>query len=132
MWTDDGSTYFEIHGGVTPTFWDYALLSPGSAVSWSERWYPFLGIGAVKEANAEGALALDAVQGGYRVGVAVTAERSGRLALAANGQDVWAQRVTLSPGHPFVQTINTPASAVSLRLEDEQGRVVVGTADERR
>ncbi len=125
VWTDDGSTYVEIHGGVTPTFADYATLAAGAAVGWSEQWYPFAQIGPVVEANADAALSLQAVQGGYRLGVAVTAARSGRLVLAANGSIVWSQDVTLDPEHSFVQTVNTAAGGVTLRLEDRQGRVLV-------
>ncbi len=125
LWTDDGSSYFEIHGGVTPTFWDDATLAPGASNSWIERWYPYVQIGAATEANDDAALSLQQVKGGYRIGAAVTAQRNGRLALSANGQEVWSQRVALSPEHPFVQTVTTTASSVSLRLEDEQGRVIV-------
>ena len=125
-WTDDGSTYFEIHGGVTPTFWDNATLAAGASIGWSERWYPFTQIGAVTEANDEGALSLQPVQGGYRLGAAVTTQRSGRLVLSANGREVWAQKVALAPEQPFVQTITTSTGGASLRLEDEQGHVVIG------
>ena len=125
LWTDDGSSYFEIHGGVTPTFWDVATLAPGASIGWSERWYPYTQIGAVSEANDEAALSLQPVQGGYRLGVAVTSVLKGRLVLSASGKEVWAQNVALSPDHPFGQTVTTIADGVSLRLEDEQGRVIV-------
>jgi hypothetical protein len=124
QWTDDSSAYFELHGGVTPTFWDQATLAAGDAIAWSERWYPFLAIGSVDEANDEAALSLDAAPGGYRVGVAVTRQRAGRVVLAANGQEVWARAATLAPGRPFVETVQTSATGVTLRLEDEQGQTV--------
>jgi hypothetical protein len=126
LWTDDGSTYFEIHGGVTPSFWDYETLAPGASIGWSERWYPYTQIGAVTDANDEGALSLQPVQGGYRLGATVTAQCSGRLVLSANGREVWAQKVVLVPEHPFVQMVTIASGGASLRLEDEQGRVLIG------
>ena len=125
QWTDDKSSYFEIHGGVTPTFWDDTTLAPGAAVSWSEQWYPFLAAGSIDAADTDAALALDAVQGGYRLGLAVTAVRSGRVVLSAGGREVWSQSVSLSPAQPFVATIPTNASGISARFEDEQGKTVI-------
>jgi len=126
QWTDDGSAYFELHGGVTPTFWDYTTLAPGGVITWSERWYPYLAIGPVEAANDQAALSLDAVQGGYRLGVAVTRPLSGRVILEAGGREIWSQAVSLTPAQPFVQTVSTNAGSVALRLVDEQGRVVIG------
>jgi hypothetical protein len=37
-YTDDGSRYVELWGGVTPDFWTHAALGPGEVVAWSERW----------------------------------------------------------------------------------------------
>lgn len=128
QWTDDGSTYFEIHGGVTPTFWDNATLAPGAALSWSEQWYPYQAIGPANAANADAALTIAAVQDGYRLGAAVTRALSGRLALVAGGKEVWAQAVALSPDQPLVVTAPVSAGGVTLRLEDEQGQVILEAA----
>ncbi len=56
QWTDDGSTYVELHGGVAPTFWDTAVLPAGGALAWTEYWYPVSGIGQLNTATAEAAL----------------------------------------------------------------------------
>jgi uncharacterized repeat protein (TIGR01451 family) len=61
LWTDDGSAYVELHGGLEPTFWDTATLAPGQVLSWTEVWYPLAGIGGVSAANAEAALRLERV-----------------------------------------------------------------------
>ncbi|UCC64107.1 MAG: DUF5107 domain-containing protein, partial [Anaerolineae bacterium] len=45
LWTDDGSYYVEMHGGVAPTFWDSASLDAGDVYQWEETWYPVAGIG---------------------------------------------------------------------------------------
>ena len=51
LWTDDGSSYVELHGGVMPTFNDWYELEPGGEITWSEIWYPVAGIGAVTQAT---------------------------------------------------------------------------------
>jgi hypothetical protein len=40
LWTDDGSTYFEMWGGANRTFFpeDDRTLAPGAAVEWRETW----------------------------------------------------------------------------------------------
>jgi len=58
IWTDDGSAYVELHGGIAPTFWDHAYLEAGDVISWTECWYPFGEIGALSAATGEGALGL--------------------------------------------------------------------------
>ena len=131
QWTDDGSTYVEIHGGVTPSFSHDATLAPGSRLAWSERWYPFLSIGAASVANDAAALSLGAVAGGYKVGVAVTGLLTGRLSLVAGGSEVWGKNVQVSPDRPLTETVITTATGLTLRLEDSQGRLVLDTADVR-
>ncbi|HEY74792.1 MAG TPA: DUF5107 domain-containing protein [Thermoflexia bacterium] len=55
-WTDDGSTYVEVHGGVAPTFWDVAQLPAGATLSWTEYWFPVTAIGTLSTATSEAAL----------------------------------------------------------------------------
>ena len=76
LWTDDGSSYVEIHGGVAPTFADYATLAPHSELTWTEFWYPVAAIGGVVAANSDAALNLERAADGIHVGVATTSNRS--------------------------------------------------------
>ncbi len=69
LWTDDGSSYVEVHGGLAPTFWDTTTLLPGEVVSWTEAWYPLAGVGGVTAAGPEAALRLEAVAGGLALGL---------------------------------------------------------------
>jgi hypothetical protein len=91
-WTDDGSTYVELHGGVAPTFWDAVTLAPGATLAWKEYWYPLSGIGVFSDATAEAALAVREERGNLRIGAHSTAAR-------AAGQStlyVW-ERATCAP-----------------------------------
>ena len=74
-WTDDGSTYVELHGGVAPTFWDTARLEPSGEFSWSEIWVPASGIGDLSAATSEAALGLRLAGDRLRIGLQPTAAR---------------------------------------------------------
>jgi hypothetical protein len=58
IYTDDDSSYAELWGGATPTFWDYANVAPGASIGWTERWQPVAGLGGVSVASAWGTATL--------------------------------------------------------------------------
>jgi hypothetical protein len=58
IYTDDHSSYAELWGGITPTFWDYATFPPNSALGWTERWQPVAHTGGVSLANAWGTVSV--------------------------------------------------------------------------
>ena len=74
-WTDDGSTYVEVHGGVVPTFWDTAVLPAGETLSWTEYWYPVASIGTLSAATSEAALGARLEGGWLHLGVHSTRAR---------------------------------------------------------
>lgn len=55
-WTNDGSYYAELHGGLAPTFWDSVSIGAHQAIEWEETWYPLIGLSDITTANAEAAL----------------------------------------------------------------------------
>lgn len=75
-WTDDGSTYVELHGGVAPTFWDMATITAGQSLEWTEYWYPVSGIGYLSAATADAALGVRESGDRFYVGVHSTAPRA--------------------------------------------------------
>lgn len=79
VWTDDGSSYVEIHGGLTPTFGDYTRLSPGEEITWTEYWYPVMGLGGVQYANRNVALNLERTTDGVWIGISVTSPHTDTL-----------------------------------------------------
>ncbi|HKP52625.1 MAG TPA: DUF5107 domain-containing protein [Chloroflexia bacterium] len=58
VYTDDNSSYAELWGGITPTFWDNSTFPPGSSLGWTERWQPVAGVGGVSLAGAWGTVSL--------------------------------------------------------------------------
>jgi len=112
-WTDDGSAYVELHGGVAPTFWDTAAVTAGHALEWTELWYPVDGIGRLSAATDEAALGVRESGGSFCIGVHSTAPR----AAGASTLTVW-DRLTcaelahweladIAPGNPFTETVGT-------------------------
>ena len=102
MWTDDGSYYAEMHGGVAPTFWDSASLAAGTSHEWVETWYPAAGIGGITVANHEAALHLKKNGDTVTMGVHSTAARSNTAVV------VWRQGDAVLLNHQIVPTL-TPA-----------------------
>lgn len=128
-WTDDGSGYVELHGGLAPTFDDWYELGPGGEVDWSEVWYPAAGIGGVTAANDHGALALLPAGGRLKVGLFPTSAMRGRLTVALPGMAPLTRDVALTPAQPFAEEIALAESApaqgqVAVTLVDAQGRTL--------
>lgn len=128
-WTNDGSSYVEIHGGPAPTFDDSVHLPPGGSMEWVETWYPVAGLGRLRFANAIAALDLTAAQGQARLAVAVARPWSGRVILLVDGQEHWQQAVSLVPGPAFRQTVSLgdhppQEGRLTLRLQASDGTIV--------
>jgi len=108
IWTDDGSYYVEMHGGVAPTFWDTAPLSAGASFEWEEAWYPVSSIGGVTAANREAALHLDKIGDMVTVGVHSTSTRPESVVVVwRQGDEVLSHHqvvATLTPAQPYTAT----------------------------
>jgi uncharacterized repeat protein (TIGR01451 family) len=75
-WTDDGSAYFELHGGVAPTFWEQATIAAGQSLAWTEHWYPVSAIGQLSAATTEAALGVQHSGDRFTIGVHATRRRA--------------------------------------------------------
>ncbi|MDY7080130.1 MAG: DUF5107 domain-containing protein [Chloroflexota bacterium] len=112
-WTDDGSTYVELHGGVAPTFWDVATIPAGQALEWTEYWFPVSDIGQLSVATTEAALGVRESDDRFHIGVHPTAPHAaGRSTLYVWEQDSctglarW-ELPDVSPGAPFTTSVAT-------------------------
>ena len=118
-WTGDGSTYFELHGGVAPTFWDQATITYGQALEWTEYWYPVSGIGHLSAATAEAALGVREGGGHFHVGVHSTISRpAGTSTLYVWEHDDCAglaqwELPNIDPGAPFTASVATSGRALT-------------------
>ena len=118
-WTDDGSTYVELHGGVPPTFWDTAMITSGQALEWTEYWYPLSEVGQLSAATAEAALGVRESGDSFHVGVHSTVPR----APAASTLYIWDRDncaelarwdlPAIDPGNPFAGSVATGGLALA-------------------
>jgi hypothetical protein len=141
--TDDGSTYVELHGGLSPTFAQPYTLAGGATVQWEESWYPVEGIGDMVYANQHAALNLTRTAAGMRVALYPAEALSGTLtvfeesrgfqsAQTGDSQSMPPQVVAqlplqLAPTVAFVHDLTSvaPDAAVTVRVNDEAGATLL-------
>jgi uncharacterized repeat protein (TIGR01451 family) len=108
-WTDDGSTYVELHGGPSPTFWDTITLDPGQSLAWTETWLPLRDLPALSVAANEVALGLDAEGTDLHLGLVSARPQSAldlRLYRQAGCELLWQQSgLYLEAGQPYLQEL---------------------------
>ena len=114
-YTDDGSQYFEMWGGLNRSFWpeDDIVLQPGESIGWTEYWYPFVGIGGLDFANREAALRLQYAGNSLRVGLATSTPREGTLVLQIEGQEAYREQVSVGPASPYVAAAAVPSGVTT-------------------
>ncbi|HVW20183.1 MAG TPA: DUF5107 domain-containing protein [Opitutaceae bacterium] len=128
--TDDDGPYVELMvGAYSDNQPDYSWLQPYETRAFEMRWYPFRGIGGVKNANADAAVNLEVRGGEARFGFCSTAARpAARVRLSAGGAVLLDRAVAIDPAHPFVGSVALPAGTdphgVTAELS-ESGRVLV-------
>jgi len=123
LWTDDGSTYIELHSGLTATFDDWYELEPGHDVTWDEYWYPVAGIGGVTFADEIAAVSLAPTSNSLQFGMFPTTALSGKLAITLPGADPLTLDAQMSPEQPFVRELLLGEGVAS------QGQVAISLVD---
>lgn len=125
QWTTDGSSYFELWGGLAPTFADQASLEPGAWVNWQERWYAVGDMGGFSAATQDAALNLGVLPDSVQVAAAVTAPVNGYLVLWHDQKEATRWPLTLYPESPFRGSYANPdmkGGDWGLSLFDRDGR----------
>ena len=149
-YTDDDSSYVELHGGLAPSFFEHYTLPQGALVSWREVWYPVAGIGDLSYANEAAALSVNASQRAAStaasttnkankatdtldIGFYPTRPMDGTLVVELANEDVSSAPVKASPDTPFVDEFVLPHPidlkskdvALTIRFEDADGRILL-------
>ena len=120
-YTDDGSAYVEMHGGITPTFDQNLTMSPGQKHHWQEVWYPVAGIGGVTQADETGAVHLSNENDGMHLRMFVTRPISGELTIKDASGQTYTYQVRFTPDKPgdiLLPTVQLPLS-FQLQTDDE-------------
>ena len=129
--TDSDGPYVELMAGVfTDNQPDFGFLLPGEVRTFSQYWYPLVGIGPAHEANLDAALHLERDRKGVRIGVAVTRPMAGATVRLTRGSRTVLERTTdLAPESPLRLTdveLSDGTRVTDLRLSlSHAGREVV-------
>jgi Domain of unknown function (DUF5107) len=127
--SDDGSDYFELWGGLPRTFFpeDDVTLGPGEYREWTEYWLPFAKTGGFSAASQDAVLSLKSEKQRVIVSVYSAILREGTLVLEDGERALMRWPITLAPATSFGTTIQTDAKNLKLRLLDSTGNLIVET-----
>ncbi|HYO49085.1 MAG TPA: DUF5107 domain-containing protein [Chloroflexia bacterium] len=122
IYTDDTSSYVELWGGITPTFWDYATFPPGSTLGWTERWQPVAGLGGVGLANGWGSISLT----GGNLNILSTQRIEGATLITRNqGHETARQTFNAYPGKPVSLLAPATVGEVEAEVQSADGRTLL-------
>ncbi|HVO38751.1 MAG TPA: DUF5107 domain-containing protein [Spirochaetia bacterium] len=126
--TDEDGPYIELMTGVfTDNQPDFSWLEPGEHKHFTQYFFPYAGIGMVKKATRDLALAFDVIAGEARVGVSTTAPRLCGIHVTVNGadQEMFKEKVGVAPEKPFMSSVRLPegtrAEAVTVSVLADDG-----------
>ena len=126
--TDDDGPYIELMAGAyTDNQPDFSWLQPYETRTFSQYWYPIQKIGPAKNANTEAAVNLEFDAAHAHIGVCVTAPRTVRVLLIANGHPLLDEALELAPGQPFTRIVESSVNPEAHRLSvyDAEGRELI-------
>ena len=110
------SSYLELWGGWTPSFWAYQELGPGQTVQWQESWYPLPPMPPVTAANSEVALALT----GDSLAVLATRTLEAEIeAFAGQERSLQLWRADLTPGQIW-RPAELPQGITAIEVRDRR------------
>ncbi len=115
MWdrilTDNDGPYVELMvGAYSDNQPDYSWMQPYETRSFVLNWYPFRGIGGVKNANLDAAVNLEVANGRARLGFCSPVPREkARVLLTAAGKVLLDVTTAIDPSHPFRREVVLPA-----------------------
>lgn len=115
MWekilTDSDGPYIELMAGAySDNQPDYSWLQPYETKSFKMYWYPFRGIGGVKNANLDAAINLDvATNGAVTVGFCTTTAYPAATVRVKAGDTILLEQSTpIDPGRPYTKHLSIP------------------------
>ncbi len=121
--TDDGSTYVELQGGLTPTFSEQRKFSPGDQVIWRELWYPVAGIGGITAADGNGAVHLTHEGDELRLRIFSTTTRSGDLIVNDAQGELLRFNMIVDPASPADILLPPAQPPISFQFVESDGSI---------
>ncbi len=129
LYTDDGSGYFEMWGGIPRTFFpeDDVTLAPNETRAWTETWLPFARTNGLLAASADAAISLRVEKNQAFVSIASARAREAVLVLKQNGEIVQTRPMSLTPQEAWSEQFPIAGGAIQVQLQDAQGNLIVET-----
>jgi hypothetical protein len=128
LFADDGSDYFELWGGLAPTFYDYQEwpFAPGEAREWDEYWIPLSRMDGVSGASRDVVLNLvrDSDRRVVVIAAATTRGTRGTLVLTREEMEQRRWNVTLDPAQVFRDQVDVDAGRLKLQFRTPDGKLV--------
>jgi hypothetical protein len=128
-YTDDGSGYFELWGGLPRTFFadDDVILSLSESRTWTEAWLPLPRTEGLSAATTDASLYL--AQRGDQLVLTVYSAIARDAVIVLKQDDVVLERweKTFRPGEVWDQRLNRTEPDAQLELQDTNGNVIVVT-----
>ena len=129
LFADDGSDYFELWGGLAPTFYGYQdwPFAPGEAREWDEYWIPLSHTEGVGGASRDVVLNLVRESDRQVVVIAAAAARGtrGTMVLEREGMEQRRWDVTLDPAQVFREQVDIGGTGrLKLQFRATDGRLV--------
>lgn len=131
-YTDDGSQYVELHGGLAPTFDQHTTLAAGDMISWKETWYPVHGIGGVSTANEIGSLYVERKTDGLFVGFYPTRPFDGAITVSDADHMLVHSSIQSRPDLPYAKTMipgQLSNAKLTIQIEDLSGTVLLALSN---
>ena len=122
-YTNDGSAYVEMQGGVTPTYEARLTLQPGDIYQWKELWYPVAGIRGITRADARGAVHLSREGDGLHLRLFSIRPITGKIDIRDGVGATFLQDVSLAPDTPADIPLAGMQPPISFELQGSDGQV---------
>ena len=122
-YTDDGSQYFEIWGGVNTGFWpeDDISVPPGGTLQWQENWWPLAGLAGLTWANQHAAIFLSQNNDGNTLSVLVSQPQQGTLTVVAGDTVLITESFSGDPAKPLHWNFAASDMPTRIQLTDDAG-----------
>jgi len=122
-YTDDGSAYVEMQGGVTPTYDDRLTMQPGDIYQWQETWYPVAGIRGVSQADEQGAAHITSEADGLHLRLFSIRPLSGEISIRDAAGAALSHPLVLAPDRPGDILLGDMQAPISFELQTSDGLV---------
>ena len=127
--SDNSEPYIELMAGVyTDNQPDFSYLMPGETKTWSQYFYPYSGIGTVKQADKDFALNMEVKKDVVLLGVSATSSHEEITITLKSGENtIYENTTAITPKKPFI--IELPKSP---EIAEDELELHVTTQNEKR